>query len=116
MTGNCPEKFAIAARAALVAFAIGLVTSASAQSGGDAKIVSRVDPGFPREAAQAGVDAGMVKARMTLDAGGGVTKVDIVDSKPARVFDRAVVRALSGWRFNDGAGGRVVETEVEFKR
>jgi protein TonB len=53
---------------------------------------------------------------MTIDAGGGVTKVDIVDSKPARVFDRAVVRALSGWRFNDGAGGRVVETEVEFKR
>jgi hypothetical protein len=26
------------------------------------------------------------------------------------------VRALSGWRFSDGAGGRVVETDVEFKR
>jgi protein TonB len=58
----------------------------------------------------------MVKARMTLDASGSVTKVDIVESKPSRVFDRAVVRALSGWRFNEGAGGRVVETDVEFKR
>ena len=36
-------------------------------------------------------------------------------SHPRRVFDRAVVRALSQWRFNDGPSGRTVETEVEFK-
>jgi protein TonB len=110
-----PEKFAPAARAALVAIALGFATSASAQTG-DAKVLSRIDPGFPREASQAGVDTGMVKARMIIDAGGNVSKVDIVESKPSRVFDRAVVRALSGWRFNEGAAGRVVETDVEFKR
>ena len=116
MSFNCPGRFAFAARAALVAIALGLATSASAQTVGDAKVVSRVEPGFPREAAQAGVDSGLVKARMTLDSGGNVTRVDIVEAKPMRVFDRAVVRALSGWRFSDGPGGRVVETDVEFKR
>jgi protein TonB len=79
------------------------------------KLVSRVDPQFPREAVQAGVERGTVKARMTLDAGGNVTKVEIVDAQPRRLFDRAVVRALSQWHFNDGPSGRTVETEVEFK-
>jgi protein TonB len=80
-----------------------------------AKLVSRIDPQFPREAVQAGVERGTVKARMTLDAGGNVTKVEIVDAQPRRLFDRAVVRALSQWHFSDGPSGRTVETEVEFK-
>ena len=75
-----------------------------------------MDPEFPREAVQAGVDRGNVKARMTLDAGGNVTRVDVVEAAPRRMFDRAVVRALSQWRFSDGAAGRTVETEVDFKR
>ena len=116
MSKHDAEKFASAARAVLVAIALGLATTASAQTGGDSRVVSRVEPGFPREASQAGVDNGLVKARMTIDSGGNVTKVDIVEAKPMRIFDRAVVRALSGWRFNEGAGGRVVETDVEFKR
>jgi protein TonB len=107
--------FARGARVVLLAFTVGIAASAWAQAN-DAKVVSRVEPGFPREASQAGVDAGLVKARMTLDAGGKVTRVDIVEAKPQRVFDRAVVRALSGWHFNEGAVGRVVETDVEFRR
>jgi protein TonB len=81
-----------------------------------ARLISRVDPEFPREAVQAGADHGSVKARMTLDVGGNVTRVEVVDATPRRLFDRAVVRALSQWKFNDGAAGRTVETEVEFKR
>jgi protein TonB len=81
-----------------------------------AKLVSRVDPEFPREAVQAGAEKGNVKARMTLDGNGNVTRVEVVEANPRRLFDRAVVRALSQWRFNDGPSGRTVETEVEFKR
>lgn len=81
-----------------------------------AKLVSRVDVEFPREAIQAGAERGNVKARMTLDGAGNVTRVDVVEATPRRVFDRAVVRSLSQWRFNEGAAGRTVETEVEFKR
>ena len=81
-----------------------------------AKLVSRIEPDFPGEAVRAGVDQGLVRARLTLDNAGNVTKVDIVEAQPRRVFDRAVVRALSQWRFNEGASGRTVESEIAFKR
>jgi periplasmic protein TonB len=89
--------------------------AAPAPAPATAKLVSRVDPEFPREAAQAGVAHGNVKARMTLDSGGNVTRVEIVEAAPRRLFDRAVVRALSQWHFTDGPSGRTVDTEVEFK-
>ena len=80
------------------------------------RLLSRVEPDFPGEAYRAGIDQGIVRARMTLDNAGNVTKVDIVEAQPRRVFDRAVVRALSQWRFNEGASGRTVESEIAFKR
>ena len=80
------------------------------------KVLERVSPEFPREAIQAGADEGLVKARMTLDVSGNVTRVEVLESIPRRLFDRAVVRALSQWRFNDGPSGRTFETEVAFKR
>ena len=81
-----------------------------------AKLVSKVDPDFPREAVTAGAEKGSVKARMTLDGNGNVTRVDIVDAKPRRVFDNAVTLALAQWKFNDGATGRIYDTEVLFQR
>ncbi len=77
--------------------------------------VSRVDPEFPREAQLASVEKGRVKARLTVDASGEVTRVDIVESNPRRVFDRAVVRSLSQWRYERGAEGRTIEVELDFK-
>jgi len=77
--------------------------------------VTRVEPDYPREAIVAGAERGSVKARMTLDGNGNVTRVEVVEANPRRVFDRAVVRALSQWHFNEGPSGRTVETEVEFK-
>ena len=76
--------------------------------------VSKVDPEFPREAQLASVDHGRVKARLTIDAAGDVTRVDIVESNPRRVFDRAVTRSLSQWRYEKGADGRTVEVELDF--
>jgi periplasmic protein TonB len=89
---------------------------APAPSSSAAQLLSRTDPEFPREAVQAGVDRGDVKARMTLDGSGNVTRVEVVEATPRRLFDRAVVRALSQWKFSDGLSGRTIETEVEFKR
>ena len=83
---------------------------------GEALVVSKVDPEFPREAAAAGVDKGLVKARMTIDATGEVTRVEVLEAQPRRVFDRAVVKTLSQWRFNTGNSGRVVEIDVNFTR
>jgi protein TonB len=81
-----------------------------------ARLLTRVDPDFPREAVKAGVGDGSVKARLTLDAAGAVTHVDIVEATPRRIFDRAVMSALSQWKYSEGAAGRQVDVEVGFKR
>jgi len=90
-------------------------TSAAPEPPAATRLVAKVDPDFPREAAAAGVEQGQVKARMTLDAAGSVTRVEVIEANPRRVFDRAVVRALSQWRYNEGSAGRTVDMEVAFR-
>jgi protein TonB len=48
------------------------------------KLIKRVPPEFPREAVQASVDSGVVKAKMSIDADGKVTEVTIVEAQPRR--------------------------------
>jgi periplasmic protein TonB len=98
---------------ALCAWAIPFIATAGPA---DATLVSKVEPEFPREAVQAGADKGMVKARMTVDGTGEVTRVEVLEANPRRVFDRAVVKTLSQWKFNPGSNGRSVEIDIEFKR
>ena len=78
-------------------------------------VVSREQPQFPKEAARSGVESGRVRAKMVIDAAGGVSSVVIVEAAPSRVFDRSVSQALSRWKFNPGAEGRTYETEINFK-
>ena len=78
--------------------------------------VTREVPSYPREALQAGVGQGTVKARLSVDAAGRVTAVDIVDAQPMRVFDRAVTRSLARWTFAPGADGRTTDVEIAFRR
>ncbi|HUP30436.1 MAG TPA: TonB family protein [Usitatibacter sp.] len=93
-----------------------MISMGAAAASGDAKVVSRVDPEFPREALQAGAAKGRVKARMTVARNGEVVRVEILDAEPRRVFDRAVVKTLALWRFDTGSDGRAVEIDVEFRR
>ncbi len=79
------------------------------------RVVSRIDPEFPEEAVKSGIPRTRVKSRVTLDADGNVMRVDLAEGTP-RALDRAVVSALSQWRFEDGAYGRTVDVVVEFKR
>lgn len=78
-------------------------------------VLSREQPDFPREAVRAGIESGSVRARLMINAAGGVSNVVILEAKPARVFDRSVSQALQRWKFNPGAEGRTYETEVNFK-
>src|SRR3954447_3585798 len=96
---------------AAAVFAAGI---GSAQA--DLQVVSKTQPEFPKEAVQAGVEKGHVKARMTLDATGEVSRVEIVEANPRRLFDRTVMRTLAMWRYNPGEANRSVEVEVEFQR
>jgi outer membrane biosynthesis protein TonB len=38
----------------------------------------------------------------------------VIEAKPRRLFDRAVVRALSDWKYSAGAADRTVEVEIAF--
>ncbi len=76
----------------------------------------REAPVFPREALVAGVTSGSVTARVTVAPTGKVIGVDIVDSQPRRLFDRAVRSALERWQFEPGAETRTTEIEIAFSR
>ena len=102
------------ARFAALAACVGVLSSTAFAA--DATLVSKVDPEFPREAVQAGADKGAVKARMTVEGSGEVVRVEILEAQPRRVFDRAVIKTLSQWRFNSGAAGRTVEIDINFTR
>jgi TonB family protein len=77
--------------------------------------IAREEPEFPREAVRANITGGRVRARLTVDKDGRVSNVEIVAAEPRRVFDRAVDRALSRWRFEPSSETRTTEVEVDFK-
>jgi protein TonB len=100
-----------AAATALLAGAL-----ASGALAADLTPLVKVEPRFPQEAVSAGADKGRVTARMTVDATGEVTRVEILEAAPRRLFEREVIRSLSQWRFASGAAGRSMEIEIEFHR
>jgi len=99
-----------------VAIACALILPAAAFAADEIKVVSRVEPEFPREAAAIGADKGHVHARVTIDGTGEVKHVEILDASPRRVFDRAVTRALVEWHFNAGNDGRLYDVDIDFQR
>jgi TonB family protein len=103
-------------RPAAIAFFACIAAVPAYAASGDATIVRRVEPEFPREALLAGADKGLVHARLTLDAAGEVTRVQILEANPRRIFDRTVMKTLALWKFSAGADGRAVEVDVEFRR
>jgi periplasmic protein TonB len=109
MFSNVTRRSAVPAAAAVLALALSLGAGAA-----DIAPVTRVEPEFPREAISAGADKGRVKARMTVDASGEVTRVEILDAAPRRLFERAVIKTLSQWKFAPGSDGRLMDIEIDF--
>lgn len=72
-------------------------------------------PEFPSEADRAGYDEGRLKVKLTVDASGEVSRVEVVEANPRRVFDRATIRALSSWKYAPGAA-RTIDVDVVFHR
>jgi len=62
-----------------------------------------------------GIEKGHVVARLNIDEKGNVTSVTIVSADPPRHFDRAVIDALSNWKFAADGEKYVGEIEVDFK-
>jgi protein TonB len=111
MTFKLSRRSGVLAAAAVFTWTLSLGAAAA-----DITPLTRVDPEFPREAISAGAEKGRVKARMTVDASGEVTRVEILDAAPRRLFERVVIKTLSQWKFAPGGDGRLMEIEIDFHR
>ncbi len=85
---------------------------------GDVVPLVRIQPQYPREAAVAQIE-GYVTIRFTITETGSVRNPQVIESRPARVFDRAAIRAILRWRFQprvvDGvAVEREATTTIDF--
>ena len=81
----------------------------------NAYVVSRNAPAYPVEGIRQGIPSGFVKARLSIDANGNVTDVNILETKPIVAFGRETRLTLKQWKFNPGAPNRTYDIELTFK-
>jgi protein TonB len=79
------------------------------------RLISREQPGFPVEAVRKGVTSGHVRARISVAIDGSVSKVEVIQSSPPRVFDSAVTAAVSRWKYAPMSEPTSTVTEFDFK-
>jgi len=77
---------------------IGNFASVDKTEEGDIIPVVVIRPMYPRDAALKGQE-GWVKVEFTITAIGTVKNPRVIDSKPARVFNREAIRAILKWKF-----------------
>ncbi|MBN2232735.1 MAG: TonB family protein [Deltaproteobacteria bacterium] len=78
-----------------------------------------VEPVYPFAARRRGIE-GQVEVRFVVDAAGAVRDIFIVNAEPPGIFEDAVRRTLSRWRFKPGmrrgeAVATLVQTAIVFK-
>jgi periplasmic protein TonB len=93
---------------------LGALTLAFAAHASAPKVIKKVPPEFPREAAQQSIASGTVKAKMSIEPDGKVSAVEILEAQPRRVFDKAVTRALMDWKFEPSGEKQTHEVKLVF--
>ena len=58
----------------------------------------RIEPQYPRKARMQNIE-GWVTLQFNITPAGTVSGIQILDSKPSRIFDRAAVKALRKWKY-----------------
>jgi len=77
------------------------------------KPLVQAPPIYPMVARRRGIE-GWVKVQFIVDEKGRTQTIRILKSDPKRIFDKAVIRCVSGWRFSPGTvEGVPVKTRVE---
>jgi protein TonB len=79
----------------------------------------RIPPVYPSRALRSGIE-GVVTVEFTIAIDGSVKDPVIVKAKPPRIFDKAVLKSITKWKFNpDMVNGKPVEKrarqDVKFK-
>ena len=68
------------------------------QSDSDEVPVVRVEPIYPRRAAEQFIE-GWVVLKFDITTTGATSNVKVVDAQPKRIFDRAAIRAVQKWKY-----------------
>lgn len=63
--------------------------------------INKMPPPYPMRAQRRNLE-GFVRVRFLVDEQGMVSSIEIVESKPAKIFDRTVLNTVSKWRFKPG--------------
>lgn len=79
------------------------------------KVLKKVPPEYPAEAVRKNVNAGTVRAKLSIAGDGKVAEVEIVEAEPKRVFDRAAAEALREWRFEGTGAAQTHEVKLVFR-
>jgi protein TonB len=92
---------AIAAIAPTVAAEQALVGGLVGGGGGDRDAVPlvRIEPDYPMQARQRGIE-GWVVVQFTISTAGTVKDAVVLASEPGTVFDRAALQAVRKWKYN----------------
>jgi protein TonB len=94
--------------------ALALATSATLAHS-EAKVLRKVAPDFPSEAARKSIAAGSVRAKLAIAGDGKVSGVEVLEAEPKRIFDRAAVDALTQWRFEGTGAPQTHEVKLVFR-
>lgn len=73
-------------------------TSEIEQARIDVHPVHRIEPKYPIQAAKDGIE-GSVVLKFDIEGDGDVSNVEVVNGKPAYVFDKTAINALKKWRY-----------------
>jgi protein TonB len=75
--------------------------------------LAQAPPIYPMRARRMGLE-GWVRVRFIVSEDGQVRDAEVLESQPEQLFDRAVLRCVSAWRFTPGTvEGVAVNTSVE---
>ncbi|HEV2212019.1 MAG TPA: energy transducer TonB [Gammaproteobacteria bacterium] len=82
---------------------------------GDLVLVTRIEPQYPIQAAQQGIQ-GSVTVKFTVQPDGSVSDPSVIDAKPRRgIFDSAALRAVSRWKFKPIGAPKDSTITLDFK-
>lgn len=71
----------------------------------------RIQPMYPRDAAQRRIE-GWVLLEFTISTTGSVKRARVIKSQPRRVFDKSALRAIRKWKYKPKiVNGKAVETK-----
>jgi protein TonB len=95
---------------------VGGMNLGAAPSDTDIVPLVRVPPQYPVRASERGIE-GWVIVEFTIAPNGTVKDAVVVDSEPARIFDRAALRAVQKWKYKPKIvdGSPVERTGIQIK-